>query len=232
MRLSGLATIALLIAAPALAQPRGAAEQRYEVGAFSAVVNETSPDIVIHVGGPVSVRAEGDARTIADLSVRVEGDRLVVKSRPGARWQGRRARTVVHVTTPWLAAATASGSGDIRIDRVGGGAFTGSSSGSGNLTLGELTAETATLSSHGSGNVVAAAGRVGRLTAFSSGSGNVDARRVQARSASVRTTGSGNIDAFASGEADLVASGSGNATVTGTRNCRVRANGSGGARCG
>jgi hypothetical protein len=229
MRLITLGAM-LLSAAPALAQSKPA-EQSYDVGPFTTVVNETSPDVVVHVGGARSARAEGDARTIADLVVTVEGDRLVVKTRPGARWGGGRARTVVHVTTPALNAALASGSGDVRVDRVAGAGFRGSTSGSGNLTLGELKAETASLSSSGSGNVVVA-GAVGRLDAVSTGSGNVDARRLTARSASVRTTGSGNVDAFASGEAEVFATGSGNATVLGTRTCRVRATGSGGVRCG
>jgi hypothetical protein len=209
-----------------------AAETReFPVPAFSAVSNESAPDVIVRVGGSPSVRAEGDGSALAVLDVRVEGDELIVRTRPGARWPRGRTRPVVYVTTPRLAAAAVEGSGNIRIDRVSGGSFKGSAHGSGNLTVDALRTATATLSSHGSGNVDAA-GTVEHLTAFASGSGNVDTRRLQARSATVRATGSGNVDAVASDAAEVVSTGSGNASVTGARTCRVRGTGSGGVRCG
>lgn len=75
MRLIGLAAIPLLAAAPAAAQPRDAAEQRY------------------------------DGR-IADLMIRLEGDRVVVKTRPAARGRGQRTRMIGDVMMPRLAAAS------------------------------------------------------------------------------------------------------------------------------
>lgn len=221
-----LTTAVLALAAPALAETRD-----FPVGGFAQVMNEGAADMLVTVGGAPSVRADGDPARLAALDVRVEGDRLVVRTRPGARWPQGRSRTVVRVTVPRLAAAAASGSGDVRIDTVAGAGFSGSAHGSGNLVIGALRVDRADLSSHGSGNLVAA-GTVGRLDAFASGSGNVDARGVTAKSARVRTTGSGNIDASASEEADLIASGSGNATVLGTRTCRVRGTGSGSVKCG
>lgn len=218
-------------AALALASPAAAETREFAVGPFTAVSNETAPDVMVRVGGAPSVRAEGDAQALAVLDVRVEGDELVVRTRSGSRWPRGRMRAVIYVTTPKLVAASVEGSGNIRIDQVTGPSFTGSAHGSGNLTVDALRTDATSLSSHGSGNVEAA-GAVERLTAFASGSGNVDARRLQSRAASVRSTGSGNVDAVASDTAEVVASGSGNASVLGARTCRVRGTGSGGVRCG
>ncbi len=220
------ATFVLAAASPALAETRD-----FAVGGFSQVVNEGAPDMMVAVGSPVSVRAEGDAATLAALDIRVEGGRLIVRNRAGMRWPRSRGRTVVYVSAPRIVGAAASGSGDVRVDRVAGPSFSGSAHGSGNLVVDTLRVERADLSSHGSGNVVAA-GTATQLSAHASGSGNVDARRLATKTARVRATGSGNVDAMASDEAELLASGSGNATVLGTRNCRVRGTGSGSVRCG
>jgi hypothetical protein len=221
-----LAGAAFALASPALAETRD-----FAVGSFTSVSNESAPDVIVRVGGAPGVRAEGDPQALDVIEAKVEGDELVIRTRPGARWPRGRARAVVYVTTPQLFAASVEGSGNIRVDRVTGGSFKGSAHGSGNLTIDALRTATAALSSHGSGNVDAA-GAVEHLTAFASGSGNVDARRLQARSASVRATGSGNVDAIASDAAEVVASGSGNASVTGAKTCRVRGTGSGGVLCG
>ncbi len=221
----------LLCMALPLATAAGAEARDFRLGGFSAISNESAPEVIVRVGGGTSVRAEGDAQAIAALDLRVEGNELVIRTRPGAKWPRGRTRTIVYVSTPTLVSASVEGSGDIKVDRVEGGAFRGSAHGSGNLTVASLRTATADLSSHGSGNVEAA-GTVEHLNAFSSGSGNVNARGIAARSATVRATGSGNVDAVASDAAEVIASGSGNASVTGAKACRVRGTGSGGVRCG
>lgn len=221
----------LIATAAALSTPAAAETREVPVTGFTAVSNETAPDVLVRVGGPASVRVEGDRETIDALRIAVEGDALTIKSRPGFRWPRRAGRTIVYVTAPRLASATVEGSGNVRVDRVTGGSFSGSAHGSGNLMVDDLRTDSAALSSHGSGNV-AAAGAVGRLQAFTSGSGNVDVSRLQARTGTVRTTGSGNIEAAVSDLAEVVASGSGRATVTGAKTCRVRSTGSGGVSCG
>lgn len=221
----------ILLATAALAAPLGAETRNIAVPAFTGVSNETAVDIAVRVGGDPSVRVEGDREVIDALQIGVERDELIVVARRGTRWPRGRAKAIVYVSVPRLAAAAVEGSGNIHVDRVTGPAFAGSAHGSGNLVVEDLRADAATLSSHGSGNVTAS-GTVTRLQAFASGSGNVDVGRLRAQTGSVRTTGSGNVDAVISDTAEVTVSGSGGAHVTGAKTCRVRSTGSGSISCG
>jgi hypothetical protein len=221
----------LLAVAAALSASAAAETRDIPVPSFTAVRHGTAPDLIVRVGGPTSVRVEGDREAIDALQIGVQGEELVVTTRRGARWPRGRAKAVIYATTPLITKALTEGSGNIRIDRVSGAGFDGSAHGSGNLVIDDLRTEVAELSSHGSGNVMAA-GSVTWLQAFASGSGNVDVRRLQARTGAVRTTGSGNVDATISEAAEVMASGSGRAHVAGTKTCRVRSTGSGGVSCG
>lgn len=224
MRLIAIALVAA-IAAPAAAETRA-----YSVAPFRAVHSSGPADVVVRVGDALSVRADGDSAALDALEVRADGERLTVDRRHGAKWP-KHGRATVYVTMPALIAASASGSGDVRVDRVAGPSFAGRVDGSGNLDIGDLRVTAAVLVSTGSGNVHAN-GAVDILTASASGSGNVAAEALQARAASVSATGSGNVLASASDDADVSSTGSGNAIVTGGGHCRLRATGSGEARCG
>ena len=221
----------LILAAAALVAAPAAAETRaFSVAPFRAVQSSGPADMVVTAGDTLSVRAEGDPRALDALEVRADGERLSVDRRRSAKWP-KQGRATVYVTLPNLIAASASGSGNVQIDRVSGPTFAGRVDGSGSLDIRDLRVTAAVLVSSGSGNVHAR-GVVDVLTADASGSGNVAADTLRARTATVSASGSGNVIAWASEDSDIRASGSGNAIVSGGGNCRLRATGSGEAKCG
>jgi hypothetical protein len=225
MRLMLLASASLLAAAPAAAETRD-----FSVAPFRSVHSAGPADLIVTTGETLSVRAEGDARALDALELQSDGERLTLDRRRGVKWP-KRGRATVYVTVPALVAASASGSGNVQVDRVSGPSFAGMVDGSGNLDIRDLRVTAAVLVSAGSGNVQAR-GAVEVLTASASGSGNVAAETLRARAASVSATGSGNVLAWASDDADVRSTGSGNAVVSGGGRCRLRATGSGEAKCG
>lgn len=214
---------------------RRTTSQSYTVGAFTGVALAGPHDVVVTVGGPVSVRAEGDAAIIERLDIRVENGTLKIGTKKGTSWSAGfmrdRAPVTVHVTTPALASAAVAGSGDMRIDKVEGNAFSGSIAGSGDMTIAALRVGAADFSVAGSGDIKAS-GTAGTTNVSIAGSGDVDLRGVEARRATVSVVGSGDVRAHAAESADVSIMGSGNVTMAGNARCTVNKRGSGDIRCG
>jgi hypothetical protein len=191
----------------------GSTARSYDVGAFDALSLEGRHDVIVKVGAPVSVRAEGDAEALDQLVITVENGRLKVdeKRRSGLNFGSQRGRATIYVTVPSLKAATLDGSGNISIDHVDQGDFSASLGGSGNIK---------------------ATGKASDATISIAGSGDVDAANVETRTASVSIMGSGNVDIRATDKADVVLMGSGDVTVGGSAKCSLNKMGSGSLRCG
>lgn len=210
------------------------AQRAFEVGAFQSVSLTGSPDVIVTVGGAPSVRAEGDARMVERLDIRVEGGDLRIGYREGSSWSfgfGHRRGVTVHVTVPALAAATITGSGDMRIDRVQGDRFVATVTGSGDLDLGRVQAGEAVFSVTGSGGI-RAAGRAQRSQIELQGSGDVELGALEIRDAAVSVHGSGNVTARAMEAARVTLMGSGDVAITGPARCQVEKRGSGDISCG
>ena len=213
---------------------RPTAERTFQVGAFQSVSLTGSPDVIVTVGGAPSVRAEGDARMVERLDIRVEGGDLRIGYREGSSWSfgfGHRRGVTIHVTVPALAAATITGSGDMRIDRVQGDRFVATVTGSGGLDLGQVQAGEAVFSVTGSGGI-RAAGRAQRSHVELQGSGDVDLGALEIRDATVSVHGSGDVTAKAMEAARVTLMGSGDVSITGPARCQVDKRGSGDVRCG
>ena len=135
-----------------------------------------------------SIRAEGDAETLDRLEITDEGGQLHIGLRNSTgswfSWGHHRSVTV-HVTVPALAAASITGSGDMRIDRVQGPAFAGSVTGSGDLTIAALTADEASFTVTGSGDITAA-GRAQPGERSVVGSGDLRLARLEDRQCDAR----------------------------------------------
>ncbi len=240
MRARFLAAAAVMLAAAACNAAGGGqrveasgvnGQRNFQVGSFDQVELAGPFDVVVSVGGPASVRAEGDTGLMDHMEVRVEDGRLRVGQRRGVSWSGNRGRVTVHVSAPSLRAAEISGSGDMRVGAVQAPRFAGSIAGSGNLLLERLQAETAEFSIAGSGGV-RAAGQARQTKVDIAGSGNANLAGMQAEAAEVSIAGSGNADLRATGTASVSIMGSGNVNVTGGARCDVSKMGSGGVRCG
>jgi len=208
---------------------RGA--RNFEIGAFQSVSLEGAHDVVVTVGGEPSVRAEGDARAIERLDIRVENGTLKIGSRRGGSWfSSRRGHVTIHVSAPALRAASIGGSGDMRIDRVEAPRFAASIGGSGDMEIGALRARQASFSIAGSGDI-SAAGQADEADISIAGSGSVSGESLQTRRADVSIVGSGDVSLRASEAVDASIMGSGDVNVTGAARCTVSKLGSGDVHC-
>jgi hypothetical protein len=214
------------------AQTGSAGQRSFDVGAFQSVSLAGAHDVIVTVGGPPSVRAEGDAEALERLEVRVEGGVLRLETRRNSWFSGgSRGSVTVHVTAPSLNGASIGGSGDMRIDRVQAEAFESSISGSGDLEIGTLQARRVEFSVTGSGDI-RASGAAEEAEISIAGSGSVELDSLQVRRASVSIAGSGDVAIQASEAVDGSIMGSGNVTVRGPARCSVTKMGSGEIRCG
>lgn len=236
MAIASLAALAAACSAGAQESGReradGSQTQRsFEVGSFDKVSLHGSHDVIVSVGGQPSVRAEGDAEQIERLDIRVEGGELRIGSRRDSSWFGRnRGRVTVYVTVPSLSGAEIAGSGDMRIDRVEGTAFSASIAGSGDMDIAALRARQTDFDIAGSGGI-RAAGAAEEAQISIAGSGNVSLDAVEMRRASVSIMGSGDVSLRASEAVSGSIMGSGDVTVRGTARCSVSKMGSGDVHC-
>ena len=257
MRELTIATALLLTACGAAQAERvslsGQAEQRpVQVAAFDRVELKGPDRVVVRVGPAQSVTMAGDSAVLERMDVAVEDGKLVVKRRDRVtNISGPREIAVVTVTLPRLAAAAVGGSGDMSVDRVGGGDFSAAVGGSGGLRVGDARAGKLEAAVGGSGSLrfdrveadsvemaiggsgtIGAAGRARSVEASIGGSGDVEAGALRARTADVSIAGSGNVAVNASDSASISMVGSGDVTVSGGARCTTSKMGSGSVRCG
>lgn len=204
----------------------------FPVGAFERVALGGSQDVIVTVGGAPSVRAEGTAKALDRLEIKVEGGELRIGTRRNSgNFFTTSGRTTVHVTVPSLRAASVAGSGDMRIDKVQGGDFEAAIAGSGDLEIGTMQVGTARVGIAGSGDVTAS-GTAERTEVNVAGSGNVALDGLQAKRATVSIVGSGDVSAHASESAVVTIMGSGDVKIAGGAKCTVNKQGSGSVDCG
>jgi hypothetical protein len=210
------------------------AQRSFNVGAFDGISLAGAHDVVVTVGGQASVRAEGDPDIIEKLDVRVEGRTLKVGTQEGVNWSSgfmrNRKPVTVYVTVPGLAAASISGAGDLRIDKIEGDRFNGSVAGAGDLQIGAMRVGEAELSVAGAGDV-RAAGTAGRLKASLAGAGDLDLAGLEAKDAELSLAGAGDIRARVTGTANVSLMGVGDVTVSGGAKCSIRKSGPGEVNC-
>ncbi|MDQ4088597.1 MAG: DUF2807 domain-containing protein [Pseudomonadota bacterium] len=235
MRMAIVAAALALGACSAHGQEGGdeRAQRDFQVGTFDRVALAGSPDVIVTVGGPPSVRAEGDAEAVEELEVRVEGGELRIGRRGhgGWSWSSRKGGVTIHVSAPALTAAAVTGSGNMRVDRVEGQSFSAAVTGSGNLTLGAVRVQQASFVLTGSGNV-RAAGSAAQAQVSVTGSGNAHLDGLDTQSADLRVRGSGNASLRATQTASVSLRGSGNVGISGGARCSIDKRGSGDVRCG
>lgn len=217
----------------ASAQEGQGANRTYNVARFDSVSSAGPHKVVVRVGGPASVRAQGPADLLDKMEVVVEDGDLEIRPkrqfRNNYRWTDRRQATF-YVTAPALQAAAVAGSGDMTIDRIEGDRFSGAIAGSGNLDVASLRVANAKLSIAGSGDL-SARGSAAQSDLSIAGSGNLRLGQVASRNASVRIAGSGNVDISAQEAVNVSLIGSGDVNVSGTARCTVSKMGGGNVRC-
>ena len=209
-------------------------QRSYNVGEFESVGLAGSQDVIVTVGGPASVHAQGDPDIIDKLDIRVENGTLKIGTQQGTNWTSNfmrnRKPVTIYVTTPRLAVAAVAGSGDMKVDKVEGDRFKGAVAGSGDLQIAEMRVAEAEISVAGSGDIMVA-GTAERLTARLAGSGDMELSGLTAKSAEISVAGSGNVRANASGTANVSVVGSGDVSLSGGAKCTISKRGSGDVRC-
>ena len=212
-------------------ETRSTGQRDFQVGEFHKIGLVGSHDVVVTVGGPLSVRAEGDTAALERLEIQVENGELQIGSRRDGWFSRNHGNVTVHVSVPSLDAAAIAGSGNLRVDRAEADSFAVSIAGSGDMEIGALRARSANFEIAGSGGV-RAAGNVEEADISIAGSGNASLEALEARRASVSVAGSGDVSLRATEAVDGSLMGSGDLTVHGSARCSVDKLGSGDVRCG
>lgn len=237
-----IAAAALAVASASLPACQGRAEdagptisRNYQLGKFHQIEVAGPYDVTVRTGSNASVSARGGEKLLDRTTVKVEGDKLVIRPEDegglfhfGFSTHGNATFTIA---VPQLDAANLAGSGDMHVDRVTGQQFKGEVTGSGSLDIGVMEVQQAKLTVAGSGDLKAATGKTQTGEYEIAGSGNLDAGSVQAEQVKASIQGSGSIKANASGTADINIMGSGNVAVSGGAKCNVSKMGSGSANC-
>ena len=216
------------------AQAGKTVSRNYQVGNFQEIVATGPYDIDVQTGSNPSVSARGPEKVLDNITVDVEGDKLVIRSKNHGFFNfgwGSHGRTVFTVTVPTIRAATLAGSGDLRINSVSGDSFAGTLAGSGDLSVGTVNVKSFKLSLAGSGDAKAGSGQAQTAEYSTVGAGDIDARGVNTQQLKVSIAGSGDINGHATGTADVKIMGSGDVTVTGGAKCTVSKAGSGDVHC-
>lgn len=221
------------LAMAAMAGAAQAAERGFTVAGFDRVRTAGPFDVVVKVGGPISVRASGRQAAIDRLQVTSEGGQLRIDAIKGGwgGWDADLGRVTVAVTMPSLRAVALAGSGNVAVDRVRSTAFDAAVAGSGDLTVGTVQADALTLTLNGSGDLTVS-GRAARGKVVLTGSGDIHAAGLTLGTAQVAVAGSGGAALAATGTAAVSLVGSGDVTITGPAKCAVTKRGSGDVVCG
>jgi hypothetical protein len=199
---------------------------------FTAISSTGPQDVVITYGDTQSVRAEGSPEARALMGVVVEDGVLSIRPRNGGwqRFWGGLNSATYHVTLPRLNSVTLSGSGDIRVDKVEGDAFSSTIDGSGDFSIGSLKVDRAAFTISGTGSITAAG--TARDTQVSvSGPGDVSARGLRTRTASILVNGPGDVRLTADEHVNGSVNGPGDVDVSGSAQCSISEEGPGDVDC-
>jgi hypothetical protein len=180
-------------------------------------------------------QAQGPRKTLDLYEVVVEKGSLEIRPKRDEDWNYRPWRDIepatYYVTLPRLAGVSAVGSGDIEIDRVGGGRFAASVAGSGTVDVASLAVDSVHVSIAGSGDFIAH-GKATDSNISIAGAGNVKARDLTSERASISVVGSGDAALTVRNDAHISIMGSGGVDIAGPARCTVSRFGSGSVRCG
>ncbi len=248
MKLLPLALLATLVPTPALAQET----RSFAAAGFDRIAVQGCDHVAITFGAGFSVRAQGQAGSLAAIGVAVRGRVLTLLRAKGScdSRAGKPAATIA-ITLPRLQAVEASGTGSVRIAALNSPTFAARMSGTGNLsidglrtsrgdialsgtgtaTLKGVQAERLSLKLGGTGRIVAE-GRAGALAIDASGTGHVDTSTLATNALSVNASGTGSVRAVVNGPAGIDASGIARVTVTGRPACSVSKSGMARVTCG
>lgn len=170
---------------------------------FEQVHSSGSAKVVITVGPAQHVEIKTDDNIIPIVETKVRDGRLEIETKDS--WSSDTGITVT-ISTPTLKGVGLSGSGDVRVSGVSGGAFAAALSGSGDIT---------------------ASGTAEKVSVAISGSGDAHLYDLAARTAEISVSGSGDVEVSASEVLDASIAGSGDVSYRGKPQVKSHVAGSG-----
>lgn len=214
------------------AAPAHADERRYMLTGFERIRVEGPFAVEVTTGPGAAARAEGDARSLDNVSVQVTGTTLVVSPGTGG-WGGypgaQATVPTVRVTVPMLRAASVSGGGTLRVTRMRAQRVELFLTGSGAIAVGEVDADQLAANLAGTGGITLA-GRAHVARVQTNGAGTIDAGALRAGTLTVTGQSAGDASFTAETAATVTALGSGTIRIAGPAPCTVR--GAGRVLCG
>jgi hypothetical protein len=198
-------------------------------------IDATGPDnVVVTIGSDFSVRAEGDAKAVADLDIRAKDGTLVIGRKSKDRWNWSRKDggkgATVRVTMPAIRAAALTGAGDFDLDKASGDGLDLSLTGAGDFRIGTVALKALSVDITGAGSVKIA-GTADSAKLSITGAGDIEGDALKVGGADVSILGAGDIDFASDGKVAISIMGPGDVTVKGKAQCTTSGVGPGEARC-
>jgi hypothetical protein len=206
----------LLLTAAAPAQERG-----FMVGSFERLRVDGPFEVEVVTGPPRAV-ATGDRVALDQVTVRTNGDTLVVSAGPLA-WAGRKGMTLprLRVSVPALRGAALNGGARVRVTEMRGERVELLLTGAGSLDVGGIKADDLIVNLTGAG-AITLAGTAARARVRNYGAGSIDAGALIAGDANLTSESSGDIRIQARYTARATALGSGGISIAGKPECTLR----------
>lgn len=207
----------LLLIAAAPVEERG-----FMVSSFERL-RVDGPFEVEVVTGPPRATASGSRVALDQVSVRTNGDTLIVSAGPLA-WRSAKGQTALprlRISVPALRAATLNGGARVRVAEVRGARADLVLSGAGSLEVSTVRADDLVVNLTGNGEMTLA-GTAARARMRTSGAGSIDAAALTAGDANLTSDGSGSIRVNVRYTARASALGSGGIDITGKPECILR----------
>jgi hypothetical protein len=223
----GMRILAFLLVA-AVASPLAAAQRNYSVTDYTRIRVEGPFAVRLATNVAPFARATGSPRALDRVSLKVDGQTLVIRTDRSA-WGGGPDEdfgpVTINVGTHDLQQATLSGPGSLAIDRVRGLDFALTSFGSGAVSVETVAVDRLRLFAQGSGSM-RVAGATKQFDAALSGPGLIDASALTAKDATLSALGPASLRANVSGTVKLAASGSATIAIEGGAACERKVSGS------
>lgn len=218
MRFALLIPFALLAAGSAPAPE----ERRILLTGFDRI-RVDGPFEVRVIPGPPSATVTGDRRAVERISLRNQGNVLVVgvSTQSWEGWRGKEGAASVTVTVPRLRAANINGGGKLHIATIAGQRVDLGINGAGSLTVASVTADQLVATLTGTGIIKLDAGTVRTARFMSYGAGSIDAAGVAVNDLTVHSQSAGDSRFTARFTANVSALGTGAVRVEGNATCRL-----------
>ena len=218
---------ALIFVLLLFAAPVAAAERNYSVTDFDRIRVEGPFRITVTTGSAVTARAEGDARALDALVLRVDGRTLVIRMGDSG-WGGFPGETLgppsIRLTAPSLRAAVVTGGGVVDISRMKATRVDLTLTGSGIITAPAIEADRLVASLMGTGRLVMG-GRALTASVQSRGAGDIDAQGLSVGDLTVTSESAGEAKFSAERSVRVVSTGAGAISVAGNAACTVQSSG-------